>query len=111
MGHHPLLLGVAKEQIVRHRLESCCSPEGEEFLLHSSSAPGMLSSICDESHDRARVGTGRAGKNTGSETIELGPKRRQIRCNMGGFARFGASVEEITKLPGISQVWQKRSSG
>ncbi|STI85582.1 UvrC excinuclease ABC subunit C [Escherichia coli] len=74
-----------------------------------SPALHVIQHIRDESHDQRLAGTVKTGEgqNTSSlETIEgVGPKRRQMLLKyMGGLQGLrNASVEEIAKVPGISQ--------
>ena len=70
----------------------------------------MIQHIRDESHDHAITGHRKKRakvKNTSTlETIEgIGPKRRQMLLKyMGGLQPLlNASIEEIAKVPGISQ--------
>lgn len=84
---------------------------GEGFSLPPDSpALHVIQHIRDESHDHAIGGHRKKRakvKNTSSlETIEgVGPKRRQMLLKyMGGLQGLrNASVEEIAKVPGISQ--------
>ena len=109
---HPLLLGVAKGADRKAGLETLFfEPEGEGFSLPPDSpALHVIQHIRDESHDHAIGGHRKKRakvKNTSTlETIEgVGPKRRQMLLKyMGGLQGLrNASVEEIAKVPGISQ--------
>ncbi|ECD1703769.1 excinuclease ABC subunit UvrC, partial [Salmonella enterica subsp. enterica serovar Typhimurium] len=110
--HRPLLLGVAKGADRKAGLETLFfEPEGEGFSLPPDSpALHVIQHIRDESHDHAIGGHRKKRakvKNTSTlETIEgVGPKRRQMLLKyMGGLQGLrNASVEEIAKVPGISQ--------
>ena len=110
--HHPLLLGVAKGTDRKAGLETLfLEPTGGGFALPSDSpALHVIQHIRDDSHNHAISGhrNKRAKvKNTSAlETIEgIGPKRRQMLLKyMGGLQPLkNASVEEIAKVPGISQ--------
>jgi excinuclease ABC subunit C len=110
--NHPLLLGVAKGADRKAGLETLFfEPEGEGFSLPPDSpALHVIQHIRDESHDHAISGHRKKRakvKNTSSlETIEgVGPKRRQMLLKyMGGLqGLLNASMEEIAKVPGISQ--------
>ena len=110
--NHPLLLGVAKGADRKAGLGTLFfEPEGEGFSLPPDSpALHVIQHIRDESHDHAIGGHRKKRakvKNTSSlETIEgVGPKRRQMLLKyMGGLQGLrNASVEEIAKVPGISQ--------
>lgn len=110
--HHPVLLGVAKGSDRKAGLETLfLEPTGEGFALPSDSpALHVIQHIRDDSHNHAISGhrNKRAKvKNTSAlETIEgIGPKRRQMLLKyMGGLQPLkNASVEEIAKVPGISQ--------
>ncbi|MEA1065293.1 excinuclease ABC subunit UvrC [Erwinia sp. HR93] len=109
---HPLLLGVAKGSDRKAGLERLfLEPEGEGFALPPDSpALHVIQHIRDESHDHAIAGHRKKRakvKNTSAlETIEgIGPKRRQMLLKyMGGLQPLkNASIEEIAKVPGISQ--------
>lgn len=109
---HPLLLGVAKGSDRKAGLETLfLEPEGNGFSLPPDSpALHVIQHIRDESHDHAISGHRKKRakvKNTSSlEEIEgIGPKRRQqLLKYMGGLQPLmNASVEEIAKVPGISQ--------
>lgn len=109
--HHPLLLGVAKGSDRKAGLETLfLEPEGEGFSLPPDSpALHVIQHIRDESHDHAISGHRKKRakvKNTSMlESIEgIGPKRRQILLKyMGGLQGLQkASIEEIAKVPGIS---------
>lgn len=108
----PLLLGVAKGSDRKAGLETLfLEPEGNGFSLPPDSpALHVIQHIRDESHDHAISGHRKKRakvKNTSAlETIEgIGPKRRQSLLKyMGGLQPLmNASVEEIAKVPGISQ--------
>ncbi|PUY45732.1 helix-hairpin-helix domain-containing protein, partial [Cronobacter sakazakii] len=110
--HQPLLLGVAKGSDRKAGLETLfLEPEGEGFALPPDSpALHVIQHIRDESHNHAITGHRKKRakvKNTSTlETIEgIGPKRRQMLLKyMGGLQPLlNASVEEIAKVPGISQ--------
>jgi len=110
--NHPLLLGVAKGADRKAGLETLFfEPEGEGFSLPPDSpALHVIQHIRDESHDHAIGGHRKKRakvKNTSTlETIEgVGPKRRQMLLKyMGGLqGLLNASIEEIAKVPGISQ--------
>lgn len=109
---HPLLLGVAKGSDRKAGLETLFfEPEGEGFALPPDSpALHLIQHIRDESHDHAIVGHRKKRakvRNTSAlEHIEgIGPKRRQALLKyMGGLQPLRqASIEEIAKVPGISQ--------
>ena len=109
---HPLLLGVAKGADRKAGLETLFfEPEGEGFSLPPDSpALHVIQHIRDESHDHAISGHRKKRakvKSTSTlETIEgVGPKRRQMLLKyMGGLQGLrNASIEEIAKVPGISQ--------
>ena len=81
-----------------------CHPQQQGMVLH------VIQHIRDESHDHAISGHRKKRakvKNTSTlETIEgVGPKRRQMLLKyMGGLqGLLNASMEEIAKVPGISQ--------
>lgn len=108
----PLLLGVAKGSDRKAGLETLfLEPEGEGFALPPDSpALHVIQHIRDESHNHAISGHRKKRakvKNTSSlESIEgIGPKRRQMLLKyMGGLQPLkNASIEEIAKVPGISQ--------
>jgi len=110
--HRPLLLGVAKGSDRKAGLETLfLEPAGEGFSLPPDSpALHVIQHIRDDSHNHAISGhrNKRAKvKNTSAlESIEgIGPKRRQMLLKyMGGLQPLkNASVEEISKVPGISQ--------
>ncbi|MEI2265065.1 excinuclease ABC subunit UvrC [Erwinia sp. CGal63] len=108
----PILLGVAKGSDRKAGLETLFfEPEGEGFSLPSDSpALHVIQHIRDDSHNHAITGhrNKRAKvKNTSAlESIEgIGPKRRQMLLKyMGGLQPLmNASVEELARVPGISQ--------
>lgn len=90
--------------------EACCGEDAVKCLPPDSPALHVIQHIRDESHDHAIGGHRKKRakvKNTSTlETIEgVGPKRRQMLLKyMGGLQGLrNASVEEIAKVPGISQ--------
>lgn len=108
----PLLVGVAKGSDRKAGLETLfLASEGEGFSLPPDSpALHLIQHIRDDSHNHAITGHRQRRskvKNTSAlEMIEgVGPKRRQVLLKyMGGLQPlFNASVEEIAKVPGISQ--------
>lgn len=110
--NRPLLLGIAKGSDRKAGLETLfLQPEGEGFSLPPDSpALHLIQYIRDDSHNHAITGHRKKRakvRNTSSlETIEgVGPKRRQTLLKyMGGLQPLmNASVEEIAKVPGISQ--------
>lgn len=112
--NHPLLLGVAKGADRKAGLETLFSSNRKVRALARRLIPGgtlhVIQHIRDESHDHAISGHRKKRakvKNTSTlETIEgVGPKRRQMLLKyMGGLqGLLNASVDEIAKVPGISQ--------
>lgn len=108
----PLLVGVAKGSDRKAGLETLfLAAEGEGFSLPPDSpALHLIQHIRDDSHNHAITGHRQRRskvKNTSAlEMIEgIGPKRRQILLKyMGGLQPLlNASVEEIAKVPSISQ--------
>ncbi|WP_145606395.1 excinuclease ABC subunit UvrC [Yersinia intermedia] len=108
----PLLVGVAKGSDRKAGLETLfLEAQGEGFSLPPDSpALHLIQHIRDDSHNHAITGHRQRRskvKNTSAlETIEgVGPKRRQILLKyMGGLQPLlNASVEEIAKVPSISQ--------
>ncbi|MFV8799917.1 excinuclease ABC subunit UvrC [Yersinia sp. LJYL362] len=108
----PLLVGVAKGSDRKAGLETLfLATEGEGFSLPPDSpALHLIQHIRDDSHNHAITGHRQRRskvKNTSAlEMIEgVGPKRRQILLKyMGGLQPLlNASVEEIAKVPSISQ--------
>ncbi len=108
----PLLVGVAKGSDRKAGLETLfLAAEREGFSLPPDSpALHLIQHIRDDSHNHAITGHRQRRskvKNTSAlETIEgIGPKRRQILLKyMGGLQPLlNASVEEIAKVPSISQ--------
>lgn len=86
-------------------------PEGEGISLPPDSpALHVIQHIRDDSHNHAITGhRQRRAKVRNTSALELiegvGPKRRQVLLKyMGGLQPLlNASVEEIAKVPGISQ--------
>lgn len=107
----PLLLGIAKGVTRKAGLETLIKTSGEEFSLPSDSpALHLIQHIRDESHNHAisghRAQRGKARQRSVLEDIEgIGPKKRQSLLKfMGGIQELKrAGVEEIAKVPGISQ--------
>ncbi|CQR16755.1 TPA: excinuclease ABC subunit UvrC [Yersinia enterocolitica] len=108
----PLLVGVAKGSDRKAGLETLfLAAEGEGFSLPPDSpALHLIQHIRDDSHNHAITGhRQRRSKVKNTSALELiegvGPKRRQILLKyMGGLQPLlNASVEEIAKVPSISQ--------
>jgi excinuclease ABC subunit C len=108
----PLLIGIAKGADRKAGLETLFFvPEGEGVALPSDSpALHLIQHIRDDSHNHAITGhRQRRAKVRNTSALELidgvGPKRRQVLLKyMGGLQPLlNASVEEIAKVPGISQ--------
>lgn len=108
----PLLIGIAKGADRKAGLETLFFvPEGEGIALPSDSpALHVIQHIRDDSHNHAITGhRQRRAKVKNTSALELidgvGPKRRQVLLKyMGGLQPLlNASVEEIAKVPGISQ--------
>lgn len=108
----PLLIGIAKGADRKAGLETLFFvPEGEGIALPSDSpALHVIQHIRDDSHNHAITGhRQRRAKVRNTSALELidgvGPKRRQMLLKyMGGLQPLlNASVEEIAKVPGISQ--------
>lgn len=108
----PLLIGIAKGADRKAGLETLfLVPEGEGISLPSDSpALHVIQHIRDDSHNHAITGhRQRRAKVRNTSALELiegvGPKRRLMLLKyMGGLQPLlNASVEEITKVPGISQ--------
>jgi excinuclease ABC subunit C len=107
----PLLIGIAKGVTRKPGLETLVTVHGEEFHLPSDApALHLIQHIRDESHNHAisghRAKRGKTRRTSSLEGIEgVGPKRRQSLLKyMGGLQELKrASVEEISKVPGISR--------
>ncbi|HAT3675158.1 TPA: excinuclease ABC subunit UvrC [Serratia marcescens] len=108
----PLLIGIAKGADRKAGLETLFFvPEGEGISLPPDSpALHVIQHIRDDSHNHAITGhRQRRAKVRNTSALELiegvGPKRRQVLLKyMGGLQPLlKASVEEIAKVPGISQ--------
>jgi excinuclease ABC subunit C len=108
----PLLIGIAKGSDRKAGLETLFFvPEGEGISLPSDSpALHVIQHIRDDSHNHAITGhRQKRAKVKNTSALELidgvGPKRRQVLLKyMGGLQPLlNASVEEIAKVPGISQ--------
>ncbi len=106
----PTMLGIAKGVTRKPGLETLITTDGEEFHLPSDDpALHLMQHIRDESHNHAIAGhrakRGKTRRTSSLEGIEgVGPKRRQALLKyMGGLQQLKrASVEEISKVPGIS---------
>jgi excinuclease ABC subunit C len=108
----PMLVGIAKGTDRKAGLETLfLKAEGQGFSLAPDS-PGLhlIQYIRDESHAHAITGhRQRRAKVKSSSALELiegiGPKRRQMLLKyMGGLQPLmNASIEDIAKVPGISQ--------
>ncbi|WP_413477667.1 excinuclease ABC subunit UvrC [Vibrio hibernica] len=107
----PELIGIAKGVTRKPGLETLIKVNGEEFNLPSDApALHLIQHIRDESHNHAisghRAKRGKARRTSSLEGIEgVGPKRRQALLKyMGGIQELKrATVEEISKVPGISK--------
>lgn len=108
----PMLIGIAKGADRKIGLETLFFvPEGEGVSLQPDSpALHLIQHIRDDSHNHAITGhRQQRAKVTNSSSLELingiGPKRRQLLLKrMGGLQPLlNASIEEITRVPGISQ--------
>lgn len=106
----PRLIGIAKGVTRKPGLETLITTDGEEFNLPSDApALHLIQHIRDESHNHAIAGhrakRGKTRRTSSLEGIEgVGPKRRQALLKyMGGMQELKrATVEEIAKVPGIS---------
>ncbi|WP_410000946.1 excinuclease ABC subunit UvrC [Vibrio hangzhouensis] len=106
----PLMIGIAKGVTRKHGLETLITPQGREFNMPADApALHLIQHIRDESHNHAIAGhrakRAKAKRTSPLEGIEgVGPKRRQALLKyMGGLQELKrASVEEIAKVPGIS---------
>jgi excinuclease ABC subunit C len=108
----PLLIGIAKGADRKAGLETLFFvPEGEGISLPPDSpALHLIQHIRDDSHNHAITGhrqkRAKVRNTSALELIEgVGPKRRQVLLKyMGGLQPLlNASIEEIAKVPGISQ--------
>jgi len=106
-----MLIGVAKGPTRKAGLESLVTPDGKEIEM-SPDNPGLhlIQHIRDESHRFAitahRQRRGKKRKESLLEGISgVGPgRRRALLRHFGGAGRVqSASVEELTKVDGISQ--------
>ncbi len=106
----PRLIGIAKGVTRKPGLETLITVDGDEFNLPSDApALHLIQHIRDESHNHAIAGhrakRGKTRRTSPLEGIEgVGPKRRQALLKyMGGLQELKrATVEEIAKVPGIS---------
>ncbi|WP_411704382.1 excinuclease ABC subunit UvrC [Edaphovirga cremea] len=108
----PLLIGIAKGADRKAGLETLFFvPEGEGISLPPDSpALHLIQHIRDDSHNHAITGhrqkRAKVRNTSALELIEgVGPKRRQVLLKyMGGLQPLlNANIEEIAKVPGISQ--------
>lgn len=107
----PKLIGIAKGVTRKPGLETLITTSGDEFHLPSDApALHLIQHIRDESHNHAIAGhrakRAKTRRTSPLEGIEgIGPKRRQSLLKyMGGLQELKrASVEDISKIPGISQ--------
>lgn len=108
----PLLIGIAKGTDRKAGLETLFfKAEGEGISLPADSpALHIIQHIRDDSHDHAISGhRQRRAKVRNTSVLEhidgVGPKRRQALLKyMGGLQPLlSATVDELTKIPGISQ--------
>ncbi|WP_087020168.1 excinuclease ABC subunit UvrC [Thaumasiovibrio subtropicus] len=112
----PVLLGVAKGTTRKPGLETLILTSGEEFTLQDDApALHLIQHIRDESHNHAIAGhraqRGKARRRSVLEDIEgVGPKRRQaVLKHLGGLQELKrASVDEISKVPGISRLMAEK---
>lgn len=106
----PRLIGIAKGVTRKPGLETLITVDGDEFNMPSDApALHLIQHIRDESHNHAIAGhrakRGKTRRTSALEGIEgVGPKRRQALLKyMGGLQELKrATVEEIAKVPGIS---------
>ncbi len=106
----PRLIGIAKGVTRKPGLETLLTIDGDEFNLPSDApALHLIQHIRDESHNHAIAGhrakRAKTRRTSPLEGIEgIGPKRRQSLLKfMGGLQELKrASVEDISKIPGIS---------
>lgn len=111
MERQPLLVGVAKGVTRKPGLETLLIGESrrEEHLPSDSKALHLIQHIRDESHRFAITGhRNRRDKARQQSSLEkipgVGPKKRQALLSyLGGLQQVKqASVEELSKVPGIS---------
>ncbi len=106
----PEIIGIAKGITRKPGLETLITINDDEFNLPSDApALHLIQHIRDESHNHAIAGhrakRAKTRRTSPLEGIEgVGPKRRQSLLKyMGGLQELKrASVEEISKIPGIS---------
>ncbi|MGL5293243.1 MAG: excinuclease ABC subunit UvrC [Aeromonas sp.] len=111
-GKYPLLVGIAKGVTRKAGLETLIMGETHEELHLPADMPALhlIQHIRDESHRFAITGhRARRAKARTSSSLEdipgVGPKRRQALLKyLGGLQEVKkASVDELAKVPGISQ--------
>ncbi|WP_111873537.1 excinuclease ABC subunit UvrC [Aeromonas bivalvium] len=111
-GKHPLLVGIAKGVTRKAGLETLIMGESHEEMHLPADMPALhlIQHIRDESHRFAITGhrARRAKARTSSSLEEIqgvGPKRRQALLKyLGGLQEVKkASVDELARVPGISQ--------
>lgn len=116
-GKQPLLIGVAKGESRKPGLETLIIGETHEELHLSNDLPALhlIQHIRDESHRFAITGhRARRDKARKVSTLEaipgVGPKRRQALLKfLGGLQEVKqASIDDLAKVPGISQELAER---
>lgn len=115
--HNTALIGVAKGPERKPGLEDIVFPGREEVLNLPADHPGLhlLQQIRDEAHrfaiqgHRARRGKARTSSSL-QEISGIGSKKRQaLLAHFGGLRGVqAASVEDLTRVPGISRALAER---
>lgn len=106
-----MLIGIAKGTTRKAGFETLVSEQGEEWVLQGDNpALHLLQQIRDEAHRFAITGHKQARDKTRRRSrLEDIPgvgatRRRQLLQHFGGLQEIvAASVEELTKVPGISK--------
>jgi excinuclease ABC subunit C len=118
--HQVPLIGIAKGPERKPGLEDIVFPGRDAALKLPADHPGLhlLQQIRDEAHRFAiqghRARRGKARTTSALQEIDgIGAKRRQaLLAHFGGLkAMQSASVEEIARVPGISQALAERIYG
>ncbi|WP_394495827.1 excinuclease ABC subunit UvrC [Shewanella sp. ENK2] len=111
LDNPPLLIGVTKGEGRKAGLETFVFGNNEQTFELASDSPAfhLILHIRDESHRFAITGhRNKRQKTRNTSTLEsitgVGPKRRKLLLqHLGGIQEVkGASVAELTKVPGIS---------